>query len=104
MADLSLRSALAPLPSPSANLENGQNSPLHVDRHSALHQTNAPLRTGAKMPKVNDKPIVIRLSAGALEWVRNSAADQDRALSYIVAHLVEKAYAESIAQKEVKND
>lgn len=51
------------------------------------------------MPKVNDKPVVIRLDAETRNWLVQTAQTQDRSLSYVVAKMVEKAYAEDMAKK-----
>lgn len=56
------------------------------------------------MPKVNDKPVVIRLDAETRNWLVQTAQDQDRSLSYVVAKLVEKACAEDTAKKAAQKE
>lgn len=56
------------------------------------------------MPKVNDKPVVIRLDADTRNWLVQTAQDQDRSLSYVVAKLVEKAFAEDTAKKTAQKE
>lgn len=84
--------------------ENARTAPRHADRDSALQQPSATLRSGAKMPKVNDKPVVIRLDADTRNWLVQTAQDQDRSLSYVVAKLVEKACAEDTATKAAQKE
>lgn len=104
MADLSIQGALAPLSSAPADSENARTAPFHADRDSALQQTRATLRNGVKMPKVNDKPVVIRLDAVTRDWLVQTAQTQDRSLSYVVAKMVEKACAEDMAKKAAQKE
>lgn len=103
MADLSIQGALASLPS--TDPENTPDTTRLTARHSALPQLSATARQGVKVPKVLDKPVVIRLDAATREWLQKTAQEQDRAMSYIVVKLVEKAFAESqqSAQKEAQH-
>lgn len=104
MADLSIQGALAPLSSAPADSENARTATLHAHRDSALPQLSANARQGVKVPKVLDKPVVIRLDAPTREWLQKTAQDQDRAMSYIVVKLVEQAFAEYTAKKAAQKE